>query len=98
MVAIALYSLPRAGFRTICCRVMQEGLDGTPEILLDPNTLSEDGTSALGGMDFSKDGKKLAYGISEKGSDWSVVVYTGSISLLIRRLAEVLVRINKDRS
>ncbi|CAM9548405.1 unnamed protein product [Ascophyllum nodosum] len=51
----------------------QEGLDGTPEILLDPNTLSEDGTSALGGMDFSKDGKKLAYGISEKGSDWFTV-------------------------
>lgn len=48
------------------------GLDGTPEVLLDPNTLSKDGTSALSGVDFSKDGKMLAYGISEKGSDWSV--------------------------
>eukprot|EP00903_Cladosiphon_okamuranus_P005893 g5828.t1 len=48
----------------------QVGLDGTPEVLLDPNTLSEDGTSALSGVDFSKDGKMLAYGISEKGSDW----------------------------
>ncbi|CAM9182596.1 unnamed protein product [Pylaiella littoralis] len=46
------------------------GLDGTPEVLLDPNTLSADGTCALSGVDFSKDGKKLAYGISEKGSDW----------------------------
>lgn len=48
----------------------QVGLDGTPEVLLDPNTLSKDGTSALSGVDFSKDGKMLAYGISEKGSDW----------------------------
>lgn len=48
----------------------QVGLDGTPEVLLDPNTLSKDGTSALSGVDFSKDGKILAYGISKKGSDW----------------------------
>ncbi|CAN0450651.1 unnamed protein product, partial [Ectocarpus sp. 12 AP-2014] len=48
----------------------QVGLDGTPEVLLDPNTLSKDGTSALSGVDFSKDGDKLAYGISKKGSDW----------------------------
>lgn len=51
-------------------RCQQVGLDGTPEVLLDPNTLSKDGTSALSGVDFSKDGKMLAYGISEKGSDW----------------------------
>lgn len=50
----------------------QVGLDGTPEVLLDPNTLSKDGTSALSGVDFSKDGDKLAYGISKKGSDWWV--------------------------
>lgn len=48
----------------------QIGLEGAPDVLLDPNTLSEDGTSALTGVDFSKDGKKLAYGISKKGSDW----------------------------
>ncbi|CAN0149432.1 unnamed protein product, partial [Laminaria digitata] len=49
------------------------GLEGTPTVLLDPNTLSGNGTSALMGVDFSKDGKKLAYGISQKGSDWFAI-------------------------
>ena len=47
-------------------------LDGTPEVLIDPNTLSEDGTVALAGMVFSHDGKRVAYGVSEAGSDWEV--------------------------
>ena len=51
-------------------RSQQVGLQGTPHVLLDPNTLSTDGTSALTGVDFAKDGKKLAYGISKNGSDW----------------------------
>lgn len=44
--------------------------DENPEVFLDPNTLSEDGTISLGGLSFSKDGKTLAYAISEGGSDW----------------------------
>lgn len=43
---------------------------GEPEIFLDPNTFSKDGTTSLAGMNFSKSGKLLAYGISEGGSDW----------------------------
>ena len=39
-------------------------------ILLDPNTLSADGTVALNGMSVSADGKLLAYALSEAGSDW----------------------------
>ena len=39
-------------------------------VLLDPNTLSEDGTVALGGSWFSDDGTKLAYSVSDGGSDW----------------------------
>lgn len=50
--------------------LLQLGIDGTPVVLLDPNKLSADGTSSLKGVDFSKDGKKLAYGVSKKGSDW----------------------------
>ncbi|MBK9689229.1 MAG: S9 family peptidase [Saprospiraceae bacterium] len=41
------------------------------KILLDPNTLSKDGTVALGSMDFSADGKYLAYFLNEGGSDWT---------------------------
>ncbi|MEW5984505.1 MAG: prolyl oligopeptidase family serine peptidase [Acidobacteriota bacterium] len=44
---------------------------GAPgEVLIDPNTLSEDGTVALGGASFSEDGKYLAYAIAVSGSDW----------------------------
>jgi prolyl oligopeptidase len=48
----------------------KETLDGEAKILLDPNTLSEDGTVALSGISFSNDGKYLAYTISRSGSDW----------------------------
>ena len=48
-----------------------DALDGTPRVILDPNQWSKDGTIALAGMGFSDDGKYLAYGRSEAGSDWS---------------------------
>lgn len=41
-----------------------------PRVLLDPNTLSKDGTVALSGYELSDDGKFLAYGLSSAGSDW----------------------------
>jgi len=46
----------------------------TAEIFLDPNTFKEDGTISLGQISFSKDGSKLAYSISEGGSDWRKVL------------------------
>ena len=48
----------------------QKGLDGLPEVFLDPNKLSEDGTVSLRGIQFSKDYKYCAYTISKSGSDW----------------------------
>ena len=45
-------------------------LEDQPEVLLDPNTLSEDGTVALSGVAISEDGNLMAYGISMSGSDW----------------------------
>jgi prolyl oligopeptidase len=51
----------------------QKGLDGAAEVLLDPNKLSADGTTRLGSLSFSKDGKYLAYGVSQGGSDWNDV-------------------------
>jgi len=41
-----------------------------PEVFLDPNTFSEDGTTSLSGLSFTKDGSMAAYLISERGSDW----------------------------
>lgn len=48
---------------------MQENLNAEPKVIIDPNKLSEDGTAALSNQAFSKDGKLLAYGISQSGSD-----------------------------
>src|SRR5947209_8632208 len=45
-------------------------LDGEPKVVLDPNKWSKDGTVALAGTAFSEDGKHLAYGVAEAGSDW----------------------------
>lgn len=48
-------------------------LDDTPEIALDPNKFSDDGTASLNAYAFSKDGKYLAYQVSEGGSDWVTI-------------------------
>ncbi len=45
-----------------------------PEVFLDPNTFSEDGTTSLAGLSFSKNGKLAAYSISEGGSDWRKII------------------------
>jgi len=51
----------------------QTSLDAEPEVFLDPNTFSEDGTVALSGLGFSHDGKYVSYSISKSGSDWSEI-------------------------
>jgi prolyl oligopeptidase len=45
-------------------------LEAQPQMILDPNTLSADGTVALSGQQVSPDGKLLAYSLSASGSDW----------------------------
>lgn len=47
----------------------QRGAEGEPEVLIDPNTFSTDGTVALAGTDFTEDGALVAYGKSVGGSD-----------------------------
>lgn len=49
---------------------IQKGLSGTPEVLLDPNRWSTDGTVRLSAFALSKDGKYAAIGVSRSGSDW----------------------------
>ncbi len=48
----------------------QASLEATPETLLDPNVLSEDGTVALSTLAVSDNGRLLAYGTAASGSDW----------------------------
>ena len=52
---------------------LQKGLEGTPDLLLDPNKFSADGTSRLGSFTLSRTGKYVGYGISEGGSDWNEI-------------------------
>ncbi len=50
---------------------VQKGISGEPRVLIDPNTLSVDGTIAVGNMSVSHDWKYLAYSINKAGSDWA---------------------------
>jgi prolyl oligopeptidase len=49
---------------------IQKGLEGKPEVFLDPNKLSPDGTVRVGLVDFSNDNRYVAISRSEAGSDW----------------------------
>jgi prolyl oligopeptidase len=49
---------------------IQKGLEGKPEVFLDPNKLSPDGTVRIGLVDFSNDNRCVAIARSEAGSDW----------------------------
>ena len=46
--------------------------EGEDEVIINPNEFSDDGTSSLAGLSFSKNGKYIAYLISEGGSDWRI--------------------------
>ncbi len=49
---------------------VREGIDGTPRILIDPNTLSADATTSLSEISLRPDGKYMAYNLAKAGSDW----------------------------
>jgi prolyl oligopeptidase len=48
-------------------------LDDPPQILLDPNTMSADGTIAITSTSVSDNGRLLAYGVAASGSDWNII-------------------------
>lgn len=68
------YTYKNDGLQNQSVLFMQESLDDTPQMMLDPNTFSTDGTIALGSISPSPDGKYLAYAISRGGSDWNEIV------------------------
>lgn len=52
---------------------VQKGLAGKPEVFIDPNTLSKEGTTAISLIGFSNDDKYAAYSRSDAGSDWQEI-------------------------
>jgi len=60
--------------QSIIYRYKKDQNPSQAEVFLDPNKFSDDGTTSLGTMSFSENGKKLAYSISEGGSDWRKVL------------------------
>jgi len=56
--------------QSVMYRVVEEGED---EVFFDPNKLSDDGTVALQGLEFTKDGSLMAYSISRGGADWQEI-------------------------
>jgi prolyl oligopeptidase len=64
------FTFRNAGLQNQAVLYVSQGVDGTPRVLLDPNTLSLDGTVALAGTAVSLDGRYLAYATQNAGSDW----------------------------
>ena len=64
---------------------------GEPEVFLDPNTFSDDGTTSLAGLSFTKDGSLAGYLISEGGSDWrkAIVVDTKTMEIVEDTLTDI---------
>jgi len=60
--------------------------DGDAEVFLDPNTFSDDGTTSLGSLSFSEDGKTAAYAISEGGSDWRKIIVMDVRSKTLKKI------------
>jgi prolyl oligopeptidase len=64
------YYFHNSGLQNQYVLFTQDSVDGKAKVFMDPNTWSEDGTVALAGTQFSDDGRYVAYGIQEAGSDW----------------------------
>jgi len=64
------FFLKNDGLQNQSVLYQQASLEATPETLLDPNILSEDGTVALSTLAVADNGRLLAYGTAASGSDW----------------------------
>lgn len=69
-----IYFYKNEGLQNHSVLYRKKGDNGTPEVFLDPNTFSKDGTIKLAGLSFSKDGSRIAYQISRGGADWTEAI------------------------
>jgi len=71
--------------------VYRQKNDAAPEVFLDPNTFSDDGTTSLAGLSFTKDGSLAGYLISEGGSDWrkAIVIDTETKEIVEDTLTDI---------
>ena len=65
-----LFYFRNSGLQNQSVLYIQKGLDGAAEVLLDPNSWSDDGTVQLSAFEASKDAAYAVYGLSRSGSDW----------------------------
>ncbi len=62
-----------SGLQNQAVLMTAESLEGKAKVLLDPNAMSKDGTTSLSDYSPSEDGRLIAYGVSEAGSDWNTI-------------------------
>ncbi len=76
---------------SIVYRTKIDEVDGTPEVFLNPNEFSADGTTALRGIIFTKDGTLSAHMITEGGSDWrkAIIMDVASKKVLEDTLVDI---------
>ncbi len=68
------YFFKNDGLQNQSVLYVQDNLNSQSEMVLDPNKFSADGTTSLGELDFSQDGRYLAYSTSVGGSDWRTII------------------------
>ncbi len=73
------YYSKNSGLQNHNVQYRKKGEEGAEEVFLDPNTFSNDGTTSLAGMYFSKDGSLLTILIQEGGSDWRKAVTMNAV-------------------
>lgn len=79
-IARHLYYYKNSGLQNQSVLYRESEENKEPELFLDPNTFSKDGTTSLSGINFSKDGSMAAYTISEGGSDWQKLIVMNAVT------------------
>ncbi len=86
-----IYFYKNDGLQNHSVLYRKKGESGAPEIFLDPNTFSKDGTTRLAGISFSKDGSRIGFQISKGGADWTeaIVINASDKKLLEDTLRDI---------